>query len=59
MKASDFKLLSTLPDEYDYELFTLNNEPAVIGKRHQTIIGFMIRADKLVPINFTTEPNKR
>jgi hypothetical protein len=59
MKVSDFKLLSTLPEEYDYDLFTINNEQTVIGKQHQTIIGFIIRNNKLVPINFTSESNKR
>ena len=52
MKVSDFKLLSTLPDQYDYELFTHQSELMVIGKIHQTIVGFFIKDNKLVPINF-------
>jgi len=50
MKVSDFNLLSTLPEEYDYELF--NDNKMVIGKQHQTIIGFLIKDNKLLPITF-------
>ena len=59
MKVSDFKLLTTLPEEYDYEFFTLNNRQAVIGKQHQTIIGFYIHENKLTTINFSSEPTNR
>ncbi len=52
MKPKQFKLLTTLPEDYDYELFKLNDEPIVIGKQQESIIGFFIKEDKLVPIDF-------
>jgi hypothetical protein len=52
MTVDDFKLLSTLPEKYDYDIFTHGDGLMVIGKCFQTIIGFYIREDKLVPIRF-------
>ena len=52
MKPSQFKLLATLPEGFDYEIMTFNGHKAVVGKNGQSIIGFFIREDKLVPIDF-------
>jgi len=59
MKVSDFKLLSTLPEEYDYELFKLNNETMAFGTLHQTVIGFVIRDNRLISVNFSVGPTPR
>ena len=57
MKASDFKLLATLPDLYDYSIFEDHNgSTMVIGKNHQSVIGFRIIEDKLRPIRFEAVP---
>lgn len=57
MKVSDFKLLSTLPELYDYSLFEDHNgSTMVIGKNHQNVIGFRIINDKLRPIRFEPIP---
>lgn len=52
MKVNDFKLLTALPEEYDYELMIINDKQAVIGTLNRTIIGFFIRNNKLIPIKF-------
>lgn len=57
MKVSEFSLLATLPNEYDYSIFEdFNGSTMIIGKNHQTIIGFRIIDDKLHPIKFECEP---
>lgn len=57
MKVSDFQLLATLPDLYDYSLFEDHNgNTMVIGKNHQTVIGFRIIKDELLPIRFEAVP---
>jgi hypothetical protein len=52
MKVSDFKLLATMPDEYDYETFNWDGCVTAIGKKHQTIIGFRIENNELIQIRF-------
>lgn len=59
MKVSDFKLLVTLPELYDYSIFEDgDNRMMVIGKNHQTVIGFRIINDELRPIKFQVEPKE-
>jgi hypothetical protein len=51
MKVNDFKLLATLPEEYDYEIFPQQGGIIlVIGKQHQVIIGFLVHENELKPI---------
>lgn len=53
MKVNDFKLLSTLPVEFDYELFPQGEDGIlVIGKQHQTIIGFLMKNNELSQVRF-------
>jgi hypothetical protein len=52
MKVSDFKLFATLPDGWEYEIFTFNNDLIVIGRNGSHIIGFKIEDDKLVQLQF-------
>lgn len=52
MKASDFKLLATLPDLYEYTIFEDHNEEVmVVGKNYQSVIVYKIINDELRPIN--------
>lgn len=51
MKTSDFKLLSTLPKEFDYGLFDqLDNGILVVGKKNRTIIAFRLHGDRLISV---------
>jgi len=47
MKVNDFKLLATLPEEYDYEIFKQPEGLLVIGRCFSTIIAFTISNDKI------------
>ena len=57
MKVSDFKLLAdNLNDEYDYEIFPyVNGALMIIGKKHRTIIGYLLGEDGLSLLKFTHE----
>lgn len=57
MKVSDFKLLSTLPEEYDYQIFEHGNngDILVIGKQNQNIIGFLVHENELKLIKFGSD----
>lgn len=56
MKVSDFKLLSTLPEEFDYELFFHSESSIwVIGKSGQSVVSFLLKDSKFLPINFGKE----
>lgn len=54
MKVSDFKLLATLPEEYEYEILGHYKDPhlVIIGYKGREIIGRWIMLDGLRPIIF-------
>jgi hypothetical protein len=52
MKESDFKLLSTLPEGWDYELLTIDGYLYALAHKDLSMIGFRIEDDKLVQIEF-------
>jgi len=52
MKVNDFKLLATLPEEYDYEIFPQGDHQLIIGKKHATIVGFLLVNEKLHSVKF-------
>lgn len=57
MKVSDFRLIATLPDSYDYELFNDGKgHIMVLGKTGQEVIGFRIINEELRPISFEVIP---
>lgn len=57
MKVSDFKLLTTLPDGYDYSIVEDNNNNILIlGKNYQTVIGLRIIKNELRPVVFEVVP---
>lgn len=52
MKVNDFKLLATLPEEYDYELFPqLEGRILIIGRLENSskasIVGYMLENNEL------------
>lgn len=56
MKKNDFLLLSNLPDDYEYEIFTFNDPLYVIGRKENSIIAFKIENSCLIQI-FIVEKN--
>lgn len=52
MKVSDFKLLATLPEEYDYELYNHNKNLLIVGRLGQHALIHYISNGKLSPISF-------
>lgn len=57
MKVSDFKLLATLPDEYNYSILEVREGiPMILGINHQTAIAFRIINGELRPVSFEAEP---
>lgn len=59
MKIKDFRLIATLPDSYDYELFNDGKgNIMVLGKNGQEVIGFRIIDDELRSIRFEVVPKE-
>jgi len=52
MKLTQLKLLSTLPDGYDYDFIRVNNRDVIIGKKYQEIIAYYLLENALDPITF-------
>ena len=59
MKTSDFKLIATLPDAYDYEFFNDGNgNIMILGKNGREVIGWRIVKNELIPIDFNLFQNR-
>ena len=57
MKVDDFRLIATLPDQYDYELFNDGQgNIMILGKNGREVIGWRIIKDELRPIDFNVVP---
>ena len=53
---SEFKLLSKLPDGYNYMLNEVNNRKVVVGVKENEIIGYYFDNDELENIYYSCEP---
>lgn len=52
MKVSDFKLLATLPDGYDYRIYPhANNDLLIVGNKGSNYIFYVIATNKLFPLS--------
>ena len=52
MKVSDFKLLSTLPEKYDYRIWESNNSILIMGINKNEVIGYRFENAELKQIYF-------
>jgi hypothetical protein len=56
MKVRDFKVIATLPEEYEYRLFEQDDGILVIGAQHQSVIAFRVKDGELLPLDLSVIP---